>query len=143
MRIFNTTKHQALRKQRGISLIEALISLLIVSITVAGSLYVLSRANATKAQSSLQEIAIHTLRQKLMSNSGINLTACTATDIAIPNGAGGTQTLAVTVESGCDTADLATITVAGTTTTIDAVRGRIALSVDHALVGGKVHVGGS
>lgn len=142
VQIFNSIKAQ--RQQRGISLIEALISLLIVSIAVAGSLYMVGRANTTKAQSSLQEIAIHTLRQKLMSNDGINLTACTATAITIPNGAGGTQTLPVTVESGCDSADLATIAVGGVATNIDGVRGRISLSVDSdALLGGKVQVGGS
>lgn len=142
MQTLNISRPNAIQ-QRGISLIEALISLLIVSITVAGSIYVVSRANATKAESSLQEIAIHTLRQKLMNNDGINLTACTATDISIPNGAGGTQALAVTVESGCDGANVATITVAGAETTIDGMHGRIALSVNDALVGGKVQVGGS
>lgn len=139
---FNTIKYPA--QQKGISLIEALISLLIVAITVAGSLYVVSRASSTKAQSSLQEFAVHALRQKLMTNDGINLTACTATDITIPNGAGGTQTLAVNVVSGCDSDDLATITVAGVTTNIDGVRGRVALTVNNRnLLGGIVRVGGS
>lgn len=128
--------------QSGITLIEAMISMLILAITAAGSLYIVSRGNVAKTQMSMQEIAVHELRQRLLTANGVNLATCATPDIRVPNGAGGVATLAVTIEGGCDTSPLVTVTHPGGITAVDGMRSRVVLSVNNALVGGLIRVGG-
>lgn len=133
----------SVKSARGIALIEALISMLLIAITVAGSLYVVNRANTTKTEMSLQEIAVHQLRSKLMNHGSGGADLCAnAGNIIIPNGTEDGHTVAVTVDSGCvDAATPVAVTVGGTE--ITGMHGRIALSINDASLGGQIIVGGS
>lgn len=54
-----------IQHQRGIALIEALVSMLIIMLSVAASLYVVSRANNVKTEMSIQSIATEEMRSLL------------------------------------------------------------------------------
>jgi Tfp pilus assembly protein PilV len=131
-------------QQRGIALLEALISLVIITIACAGSLYVVSRANVTKTEMSMQHITVHTLQQKLSNHHAINNNACAPTwHVNLPGVADGHRP-AVDAQHGCGNAVAGQeVQVGGTT--IPNMPGRIILMADDAfdMVGGDIVVGGS
>lgn len=97
--MFNITKGQ-----KGLALIEALISMLILSITAAGSLYIIGRANVSKTQMSLQYLAVQQLRQELITKPRATLCGDPVAydgKVKLPTGAAGGRELDITVVSGC------------------------------------------
>ncbi len=131
-------------RQRGIALLEALISMVIIAIACAGSLYIVSHANVSKTQMSMQNIAVQQMQQRLINHNGSKTTgACADWWIILPNVTDQNSRPKVTA-SGC--ADLTAgngVSVEGKV--IDKMPGRIILTATDVggILGGNVVVGGS
>ena len=69
MKPYNFTKSVP-AQQRGIALLEALVSMIIITIACAGSLYVVSHANVTKTEMSMQHITVQKMQQVLSTHNG-------------------------------------------------------------------------
>lgn len=94
-------------QERGIALIEALISMLIIMLSVAASLYVVSRANVAKTEMSMQSIATEEMRKLLKDGNpcAANLT------LHLPGVSGAQPVISAT---GCGVpSDADAVTVAG------------------------------
>jgi Tfp pilus assembly major pilin PilA len=131
-------------QERGIALLEALISLIIITIACAGSLYVVSRANVTKTEMSMQHITVHTLQQKLSNHHAINNNACAPTwHVNLPGVAQGHRP-AVDAQEGCVNAVAGQEVQVGGTPIPDMPGRIILMAVDgNNMVGGNIVVGGS
>jgi Tfp pilus assembly protein PilV len=135
-------------QQRGIALLEALISLVIITIACAGSLYVVSRANVTKTEMSMQHITVHTLQQKLSNHHAINNNACAEFHVHLPG-----HDNALTVNKAdlpANATCVQAVSGGGKEVTVDGVviplmQGRIILTADNTLnlLSGDIVVGGS
>lgn len=142
------------RRQRGISLIEALISLLIIAITTAGSLYIVSRANVTKTQMSMQQIAVAQMRNLLMNHGSPGVNACALDNkLDLPGVADGDQPLISASGTCAEPAGAAAVKIqgvnvnAGTIETPATMPGRIILTAIHNdkknILAADIVVGGS
>ena len=132
-------------QQRGIALLEALVSMIIITIACAGSLYVVSHANVTKTEMSMQHITVQKMQQVLSTHNGASDSgACMASwHIDLPGVADGHRP-AVHAHKGCtDAADGDEVKVGGSK--IEKMSGRISLIAvdDNDMIGGNVVVGGS
>jgi Tfp pilus assembly major pilin PilA len=136
------------RQQRGIALLEALISMVIITIACAGSLYVVSRANVTKTEMSMQHITVHTLQQKLSNHHATNNNACGEFHVHLPghNNALTVNKASLPANATCIPAVAGggkEVTVGGVV--IPLMQGRIILTADNTLnlLSGDIVVGGS
>jgi type II secretory pathway pseudopilin PulG len=141
-------------QQRGIALLEALISLVIITIACAGSLYVVSRANVTKTEMSMQHITVHTLQQKLSNHHATRVddNACAEFHVHLPG-----HDNALTVNKADPNSNLPAnatcvpaVSGGGKEVKVDGVviplmQGRIILTADNTknLLSGDIVVGGS
>jgi Tfp pilus assembly protein PilV len=129
-------------QQRGIALLEALVSMIIIALACAGSLFVVSHANVTKTEMSMQHITVQKMQQMLSNHSEAH-NACAAWHVDLPGVADGHRP-AVHAHKGCNVAaDGFEVKVGGSP--IDEMSGRISLmAVDgNDMIGGDVVVGGS
>jgi len=134
--------------QRGVSIIEVMVALMILAISFAGSTRLLAVMNEASVQGSSQYLVISELRYQLRMNGrqltgrfqGVDNVTRTqdlcgggAFDILLPNNEWVTP-----VVRGCGAA--AEISINGMTA--PGIAGRLALSVSHASLGGELVVGG-
>ena len=131
----------SIRRQNGVSLIEAIISLLLVGLLSQGAVNLTTRATAAHTEQQLLDLTVNQMRSSLISNMDI----CTTNPIIqLPNN----QSVTTSVQ-GCGS----TMTVTIDTVQVNNIPRPITLSinlpefgaqvVDDVLVGGQVVVGGT
>jgi len=129
-----------LKSQRGSSLIEALIALIMIALIGKGAIYLTNRATAASTDQLLLSMAVTQMRAALT-----NPAICTTPPgtppaaVTLPNN----PLLPITVQ-GCNVIIDATIDIASTgEVTIGNIPAPIRLSIDDPIVGGLVVVGGT
>ena len=124
-----------IKRQKGVSLIEALIAVLLVGLMSQGAVYLSTRATATQTTQQMLNMAVTQLRSRLIENNDICASAPAIADaVQLPN------SVSLTAEiQGCDSE--ATVSIDGIN--IPGVPRPISLSVDSPLLGGQVVVGGT
>lgn len=135
-------------RQRGITLIEAMISMLIIAITTAGSLYVVSRANVAKTQMGMENIAVQQMRAILMEHKSGGSDICTTAPVLNLPGVAVQPTLAV---AGCAVVAGAEVKVGSEVVHIipgtpSPMPGRIVLTASHndtSVLASDITVGGT
>ncbi len=116
-------------------MIEALISMVLMSIISLGMVHVTSKASNAQRDSQMQEIVVNQLRAALIKNKMGSVDICsTAPTVQLPNNV----TLTASVQ-GCD----GTTTAVINSVTINDVPKPISLSVTSDLIGGQIVVGGT
>lgn len=120
----------SINSERGTSLIEALIALILVSILVQGALHLTSRATSVHTEQQMLTIALSQMRAAITSES-----ICDPDPIMIQ--LPGNVSLPAQVQ-GCDTT---TVTIDGTP--ISNIPTPVGISIDSPLLGGQVVVGGT
>lgn len=119
----------SIKYQRGTSLIEVLIALILVSILVNGAMHLTTRATAVHTEQQLLTMAISQMQDALTRHD-----ICTnPPTITLP----GITPITADVQ-GCDTTS---VTIDGTT--ISNIPTPVGLSINEPLLGGQVVVGGT
>lgn len=117
--------------QRGSSLVEVFVALLLVSLIGKGAVQLTTKATATFTDLQLLELSVNQLRSSLIMNHDI----CTNAPVVILPG-----NISITADvQGCDTTTTATIDGV----TVAHIPKPISLSVTSDLLGGQVVVGGT
>lgn len=121
--------------QKGVSLIEALIAVLLVGLMSQGAVYLTTRATATQTTQQMLNMAVSQLRSRLIENNNICVLAPVIPDaVRLPNNVSLTAQV-----QGCESE--ATVSIDGIN--ILGVPRPITLRVDSPLLGGEVVVGGT
>lgn len=130
-----TNRQNGISRQKGVSLIEALIAVLLVGLMSQGAVYLSTRATATQTTQQMLNMAVTQLRSRLIENNNICASAPVIADaVQLPN----SVSLSAQVQ-GCGSD--ATVNIDGID--IPGVPRPISLSVDSPLLGGQVVVGGT
>lgn len=135
----------SINQQRGSSLVEAIVALLLLAFVSKGAIYLSSRASAAQGEIRLQEMALVQLRSELIENGRRTICATdppTTPEIFLPG-----ITLADEIDvRGCDQTITATILAEGEPSSSSkdiTVPAPIVLSVTHPSIGGQMVVGGT
>ena len=127
----------SIKRQTGTSIVEAIITLVLVAILASGAIFVSSKSAAQQGELRVQEIAVSQIRSALINNGTGGINICTTPPIVnLPNGV---VLAAPFIEvQGCGST--ITATVNGTSVTVPEP---LRISIDHPSVGGQMVVGGT
>ena len=125
------------KRQRGTSIVEAIITLVLVAILASGAIFVSSKSAAQQGEQRVQEIAVSQIRSALINNGTGGVNICTTTPvIQLPNDV--VLSAPHIQVQGCNST--ITATVNGTNVTVPEP---LRILINHASVGGQMVVGGT
>jgi len=130
-------QYWSIKRQRGTSIVEAIITLVLVAILASGAIFVSSKSAAQQGELRVQEIAVSQIRSALINNGTGGVDICTTPPIVtLPNGE--VLTAPYIEVQGCNSTITATVNGADVT-----VPEPLRISINHASVGGQMVVGGT
>ena len=124
------------KPQRGSSLIEAVVALVLLSLVTQGAVTMTARASASQGELRVQEIALTQMREMLIANKSGSIDLCAPGSlpaVQLPE-------TAVTPDiQGCG--ETMSFKIDGTT--IDNIAAPLVVSVTNDAIGGQIVVGGT